>query len=278
MDESDFATVFEQHRSHLHAVAQRMLGSGAEADDAVQETWLRASAADRRDIENIGGWLTTITARVCLNLLRSRRRRPTDSFDDPVVIITGELDPEQEAVLADSVGLALQVVVDALSPAERIAFVLHDLFAVPFDDVAAVLGRSTDATRQLASRARRRVRDVAEPTADSERQRGVVDAFFAAARGGDLDALVAVLDPDVTLHADVGGTFVGASAVAGSASRFAASNRRLVAALVDGAPGAVVTVAGRVVSVMRFTVVEAHITRIDAWTDAARLARLFGAA
>ena len=267
---------FEAHRDHLTAVAMRMLGSAADADDAVQETWLRANAADSTAVENVGGWLTTITARVCLNQLRRRSRRPTAPLDDPVVVITGELDPEQEAVLAESVGIALQVVLDALSPAERVAFVLHDLFAMPFDDIAAVLGRSSDATRQLASRARRRVRGVAVPPPDVDAQRTVVDAFFAAARDGNLDALIAVLDPEVELRSDRAEVLVGAAAVAGSATRFAGTERKLVNALVDGVPGVVVTVRGAPVAVMRFTVSVDRIARITTWTQGERLARLFG--
>src|SRR4051812_11428763 len=196
---------FEEHRGHLRSVAYRMLGSPTEADDAVQDAWLRASRAGAGDIENVAGWLTTTVARVCLNMLRSRNRRREEPFEglpDPVVTPDGGLQPEEEAVLADSVGLALLVVLDTLAPAERLAFVLHDMFQLPFDEIAPLVGRSPEAARQLASRARRRVKGAAvpEPDPDLGRQRVVVDAFLAAARGGDLDALVAVLDPDVVLR------------------------------------------------------------------------------
>ena len=211
MDDDEWlAERFEAERTHLRAVAYRMLGSISEADDAVQETWLRLSRADSDSIENLGGWLTTVVARVCLNMLRSRTSRREEPLEvhvpDPLVSGVAAIDPEQEALLADSVGLALLVVLDTLAPAERLAFVLHDMFAVPFDEIAAMVGRTPDAARQLASRARRRVqRDAAVPDADLGRQREVVDAFFAAARHGDFDALVAVLDPDVVLRSDGGG-------------------------------------------------------------------------
>src|SRR5919197_4066403 len=208
MDENAWlAKRFEEHRPHLRAVAYRMLGSLTDADDAVQDAWLRLSRSGAGEVENLGGWLTTIVARVCLNLLRSRNVRREESFGvhlpDPIISRDGELQPEEEAVLADSVGLALLVVLDTLSPAERLAFVLHDLFAVPFEEVAPMVGRTPVAARQLASRARRRVQGAAPvPDSDLTRQREVVDAFLAAARGGDFDALVAVLDPDVVLRAD----------------------------------------------------------------------------
>ncbi|MET0726691.1 MAG: sigma-70 family RNA polymerase sigma factor, partial [Acidimicrobiales bacterium] len=234
MDEEDLlAERFEDHRTRLRGVAYRMLGSFSAADDAVQETWLRLSRVDAGEIENLGGWLTTVTGRVCLNVLRSRRSRPEDlagaHVPDPVVIRDDPADPEREAVLADSVGLALLIVLDVLAPPERVAFVLHDMFGVSFEEVAAVVGRSVPATRQLASRARRRVQVPAvTPDTDLLRQREVVDAFFTAARGGDLDALVAVLDPDVKLRSDGGRVRVaatafveGASAVAGRAITFA---------------------------------------------------------
>src|SRR3954469_12181144 len=201
MNEQDWlAERFEEHRTHLRAVAYRMLGSVSEADDAVQEAWLRLSRSDSREIENLGGWLTTVVGRVCLNVLRTRRTRREQPLDvhvpEPIVSREGGLDPEYEALLADSVGLALLVVLETLSPAERLAFVLHDMFAVPFDEIAPMVGRSSTATRQLASRARRRVQGEAPtPTDDLAKQRAVVDAFFAAARDGDFDALVAVLDP-----------------------------------------------------------------------------------
>ena len=208
-DQQLLAEQFEQHRTHLRAVAYRMLGSITEADDAVQEAWLRLSRSDADTIENLGGWLTTVVSRVCLNVLRSRTTRREDPLDphvpDPIVTVEGTLDPEEEAMLADAVGVALLVVLETLTPAERLAFVLHDTFAVPFDQVAAVLGRSPEATRQLASRARRRVRGAtAPPDADVARQRAAVDAFFAAARAGDFEGLVALLDPDVVARSDGG--------------------------------------------------------------------------
>ena len=211
MDENDWlAERFEEQRTHLRAVAYRMLGSLTEADDAVQDAWVRGSRAEASEVENLGGWLTTIVARVCLNMLRSRNvRREVSSevhLPDPVISPEGELRPEEEALLADSVGLALQVVLDALAPAERLAFVLHDMFDLPFEEIAPMVGRSPAAARQLASRARRRVKgaDVHAPDPDLARQRAVVDAFFLAARGGDFDALVALLHPDVVLRADFG--------------------------------------------------------------------------
>ena len=211
MDESDWlAERFEEHRPRLQGVAYRMLGSLAEADDAVQDAWLRLSRSDAGEIENLGGWLTTVVARVCLNMLRSRNVRREEPLDphlpDPVIGPDGELQPEDEALLADSVGLALLVVLDTLTPAERLAFVLHDMFELPFDEIAPMVGRSPEAARQLASRARRRVKgaDIPEPDPDLARQREVVDAFFSAARGGDFGALVSVLDPDVVLRADFG--------------------------------------------------------------------------
>jgi RNA polymerase sigma-70 factor (ECF subfamily) len=278
------ASGFEAHRHHLRAVAYRMLGSSAEADDAVQETWLRYDRTDTGDVENVGGWLTTVLSRVCLNLLRARTTRREEPLDphvpDPVVRPDGALDPEQEVVLADSVSLALLVVLETLAPAERVAFVLHDMFSVPFDDIAPVVGRAPDATRQLASRARRRVEGRAPgPDPDLARQREVVDAFFAAARGGDLGALVAVLDPDVVLRSDRGalaGSVVlrGPEAVARQAAMFAATDRILRPALVNGAAGVVVTVDGTPISVMAFTVTGGRIVAIDALADPDRLAGL----
>ena len=211
MDERDWLVErFEEHRPHLRAVAYRMLGSLAEADEAVQDAWLRVSRAGADGIDNFRGWLTTIVARVCLNALQARKARPEDAsgvhLPDPIVKRAGELDPEQEVLMADSVGLALQIVLDTLSPAERLAFVLHDMFDVPFDEIGPMVGRSATAARQLASRARRRVHGASVPAPDPDlaRQRQVVDAFFAAAHRGDFDALVAVLDPDVVLRSDGG--------------------------------------------------------------------------
>ena len=284
IDESDWLVGrFEEHRSHLRGVAYRMLGSLSEADDAVQETWQRVSRADTTAVENLGGWLTTITSRVCLNALRSRRTRREEPLEarvpDPIVDRPDGGDPEQEAVLADSVGLALLVVLETLAPAERLAFVLHDLFAVPFDEIAPIVDRSPEATRQLASRARRRVQGTAPVAgADPARQREVVDAFFAAARGGDFDALVRLLDPDVVVRADAGpdaSTIIrGAAAVAGRAIMFAQPSATLVPALVNGAAGVVITVEGRPFAVMAFTVSNGRILAIDALNDADRIRRL----
>ena len=274
---------FEEHRAHLRAVAYRMLGSLSEAEDAVQEAWLRLSRADTSDVENMGGWLTTVVARVCLNMLRSRTTRREDPLEahlpDPVVSLEHRADPQEQALLADSVGLALLVVLDTLSPAERLAFVLHDMFAVPFDEIAPIVGRSATATRQLASRARRRVQGEARvPDADMARQRAVVDAFFAAARDGDFEALVSVLDPDVVLRSDRGveGSVVlrGAAAVAGQALMFAGPSRTAWPAVVNGAAGVVVTVEGRPVSVMSFTVNDGRVVAIDALGDPERLRTL----
>jgi len=274
---------FEAQRPRLRAVAYRMLGSLSEADDAVQEAWLRLSRADTSEVENLNAWLTTVVARVCLNLLRARDTRREEPFGprlpEPIVGRAGGGDPEHEALLADSVGLALLVVLDTLAPAERLAFVLHDLFAVPFEEIAPIVGRSPAAARQLASRARRRVRATAPlPTPDLHRQREVVDAFFAAARGGDFDALVAVLDPDVVLRSD-GGTarpatavvVRGARAVAAQALTFAHLSPFVRPALVNGAAGVVVAPQGKLASVMGFTVADGRIVAIDAFADPQRL-------
>ena len=286
MNENEWlAARFEEHRGELRAVAYRMLGSLSEADDAVQEAWLRLSRADTDDVRNLGAWLTTVVGRVCLSMLRSRRTRResplTAHVPDPVVSPVDGTDPEQQALLADSVGLALLVVLDSLPPAERLAFVLHDMFAVPFDDIAPIVDRSPAATRQLASRARRRVQGAAPPPdPDLARQRQVVDAFFAAARDGSFEDLVAVLDPGVVLRAD-GGAIPGASGVihgpenvARQALMFAGPSRLARPALVNGGAGVVVFVNGRPVSVMSFTVADGKITAIDALTDPVRLARL----
>jgi RNA polymerase sigma factor (sigma-70 family) len=288
MDQKEFlAEQFEQHRSRLRAVAYKMLGSVSDADDAVQETWLRLSRDDRSDVENVGGWLTTVVARVSLNMLRSRRARPEDELDevhvpDPLLSRAEGMDPEHEALLADSVGLAMLVVLEMLSPAERLAFVLHDMFAVPFDEIAPMVDRSPEAARQLASRARRRVRGEApEPIADVGRQREVVDAFFAAARDGDFDRLVAVLHPDVVLRADGGEArrgatahVHGAEAVARHAMTFAHLSRYVRPALVNGVAGVVVAPRGRPFSVMAFTITDGRIAAIDALADPERLSRL----
>ena len=281
---------FEEHRPRLRSVAYRMLGSTAEADDAVQEAWLRLTRAEvgesKSEIENLGAWLTTVTARICLNLLRARTNRREEPLDvhvpDPIISPRSGMDPEQEALLAEAVGLALSVVLETLTPAERLAFVLHDLFAVPFEQIAPMIDRTPTAARQLASRARRRVRDRAPaPDPDPKRQRDVVDAFFAAARDGDVDALVAVLDPHVVLRADGGGAATrpsalirGARSVAEQAS-FAAKLARFVRpALINGTPGAVVVTGGRVFSVMSFTVAGGRIATIEVLYDPDRLAGL----
>jgi RNA polymerase sigma factor (sigma-70 family) len=274
---------FEEHRIRLRAVAYRMLGSLSEADDAVQEAWLRLSGADAEGVENLGGWLTTIVARVCLNMLRSRRTRSEVPLDphvpDPVVSPEAGAEPEDEALLADSVGLALLVVLDSLPPAERLAFVLHDMFAVPFDEIGPMVGRSPAAARQLASRARHRIQEAPTPDRDPRRQRAVVDAFFAAARRGDFKTLVAVLDPEVVRRADFGalpGSAVvrGAEAVAAQAMRFADPSRIYHPALVNGAAGAVIIVDGKPVSIIAFTVVDDRIVAIDALVDPERIASL----
>jgi RNA polymerase sigma factor (sigma-70 family) len=287
MDESEYlADRFEAHRTHLRAVAYRMLGSVSEADDAVQEAWLRLNRSDTSGVENLGGWLTTVVARVCLDMLRSRKSRREEPFGphvpEPIVSREDGVDPEHEALLADSVGLALLVVLETLAPPERLAFVLHDMFGVPFDEIAPIVERSPTAARQLASRARRRVRGAApSPDADLERQREVVDAFLAAARGGDLDALVAVLDPDVVLRVDRGAMppgsreLRGARAVAGQALTYGPQGIRFARrALVNGAPGFVVAPRGRPVALAGFTVANGKIVEIDVLADPARLREL----
>ena len=291
MDENEWlAERFEEHRARLRAVAYRMLGSLAEADDAVQDTWLRLSRTGASEVENLGGWLTTIVARVCLNMLRARNTRREESLDvglpDPVIRPEGMLQPDEEALLADSVGLALLVVLDTLAPAERLAFVLHDMFELPFEEIAPMVGRTPAAARQLASRARRRVRGAAVPAPDPDlaRQRVVVDAFFQAARGGDFDALVAVLHPEVVLRSDFGArrpaaprVVRGAAAVAGQAVLGALPAAQLHPALVNGAAGAVVTVGGRPFAVLGFTVTEGRIVEIDAIADPDRVRRIAAA-
>jgi RNA polymerase sigma-70 factor (ECF subfamily) len=288
MDEKEWlADRFEEHRGHLRAVAYRMLGSLSEADDAVQDTWLRVNRAGASEVENVGGWLTTIIARVCLNMLRSRNRRREESLDvripDPVISTEGVLQPDEEALLADSVGLALLVVLDTLPPAERLAFVLHDMFDLPFDEIAPMVGRSPAAARQLASRGRRRVKGARIPAPDPDlaRQRDVVNAFFQAARGGDFDRLVALLHPDVVLRSDFGArrpaapaVTRGAAAVARQALIGALPAAHLHPALVNGAAGVVITVRGRPFAVMGFTVAEGRILEIDAIADPERVGRI----
>jgi RNA polymerase sigma factor (sigma-70 family) len=285
MDQQEWmAQRFEANRAHLRQVAYRMLGSRSEADDAVQEAWLRLSRSGTTGVENLGGWLTTVVARVCLDMLRSRKSRREEPFgaEVPEPIATGESgsDPEQEAVLADSVGLALLVVLQTLAPAERVAFVLHDLFAVPFEEIAPVVGRSPTAARQLASRARHRVQGGATlPEADLARQREVVEAFMAASRGGDFEALLAVLDPDVVLRADRAAVPAGipteargAAAVAKRA--LAGASRFAQAALVNGAVGIVVTPRGRLRVVLAFRIAGGKIVEIDVVGDPERLRKL----
>jgi RNA polymerase sigma factor (sigma-70 family) len=286
MDEQTWqAEQFERHRGHLHAVAYRMLGSLSEADDAVQEAWLRLSRSDTDAVENLGGWLTTVVGRVCLDMLRARRSRREEYvgtwLPEPIVAADEAAGPEDEALMADSVGLALLVVLETLSPAERLAFVLHDTFGVPFDEIAPIVGRTPTAARQLASRARRRVRGAAPvPDPDLARQREVVAAFLAAARAGDFDALVAVLDPDVVFRADGGARGVlapahGADEVAERVltrgARFAPLGRP---ALVNGAAGAVVEIGGVVRAVAGFTVVDGRIVEIDLMLDPEKLQRV----
>jgi RNA polymerase sigma factor (sigma-70 family) len=278
---------FEHYRPHLQAVAYRMLGSVTEADDALQEAWLRLSRAQTDDVANLGGWLTTVVGRVCLDMLRSRRSRQEDYvgswLPEPIVSLDDETDPEQEAILADSVGLALLVVLETLTPAERLAFVLHDMFAVPFEEIAPIVGRTPAAARQLASRGRRRVQG-AEPNPDTDvrGQREIVDAFLAAARGGDFDALLAVLDPDVVFRADPGKIrrlarppITGAEAVAAEllsrAPQFAPLARP---ALVNGTAGLVVGHEDRPFAVVGFTVARGRIVAIDLITNPDKLGGL----
>ena len=284
MNERDYlAERFEEHRPHLRAVAYRMLGSLSEVDDAVQEAWLRLSRADSTGIDNLGGWLTTVVGRVCLDMLRSRQSRREEPFTpdvpEPVATGTRGSSPEQEAVLADSVGLALLVVLDRLTPAERLAFVLHDMFAVPFEEIAPIVGRSAEAARQLASRARRRVRGGgAAPDPDLVRQREVVEAFIAALRGGDFEGLLAVLDPDLVVRADMAAgaptEIRGAAVWAKGAVAYGHMARLTQPALVDGAIGVVVAPRGRLVRALRFTIANGKITEIEVIGNPARLGEL----
>src|SRR6267143_455951 len=273
---------FEEQRSRLRAIAYRMLGSFSEADDAVQETWLRLNRTRTDEIENLTGWLTTVLTRVCLNMLEARRSRREEALaavlPEPTVSVAS-LDPEHEAVLADSVGLALQVVLETLSPSERVAFVLHDLFSLPFDDIASVMGRSAVAVRQLASRARRRVQGRPVPDPDFVQQWDVVDAFYAAARGGNFERLLEVLDPDVVLRME-GGAGAPRSRVIRGARRVAQGasvpqpGRQVRLALVNGAPGAIILEHGRPVSLASFIVMGGRIVEIDVLMDPERLALL----
>ncbi|PXY34279.1 RNA polymerase subunit sigma-70 [Prauserella sp. PE36] len=283
MAEHDFlAERFEAHREHLRAVAYRMLGSLTEADDAVQEAWLRLARSDTSEVANLAGWLTTVVSRVCLDMLRSRKSRREESLDthvpDPIVA-AAEPDPAEQAVLADSVGLALLVVLETLSPAERLAFVLHDMFGVPFGDIAPIVGRSPATATQLASRARRRVRGAALPDADLPAQREVIDAFLAASRAGDFDALVAVLDPDVVLRVDTGAAAPsrlvrGAKNVAKQALLFSRTGPLARRAVVNGALGLVSVVRGKPVAVFSPTVRGGRIVEINILADPQRIAQL----
>jgi RNA polymerase sigma-70 factor (ECF subfamily) len=286
-DQDWLAEQFEEHRSHLRTVAYRMLGSLGETDDAVQEAWLRLSRTDSEAVENLGGWLTTVVARVCLDMLRTRRSRREDYvgswLPEPIVSIDDSATPEDEALIADSVGLALLVVLETLSPSERLAFVLHDMFAVPFDEIATIIGSSPAATRQLASRARRRVRGVPlNEDADLSQQRELVSAFLAASRAGDFDGLIAVLDPDVVFRADTGlgsrrarPPVEGAEAVA---LRVLEQGTPLAAlarpAVVNGGAGLVVGVPGRPIAVVSFTIAAGRIAAIDLITDRLKLTRV----
>jgi RNA polymerase sigma factor (sigma-70 family) len=285
VEERDWlAERFEEHRGRLRAVAYRMLGSVSEADDAVQEAWLRLSRSDPDEIENLGAWLTTVVGRVSLNTLRSRRTHGEEPLDElhlpePIIDRADGTDPEHEALLADSVGLALLVVLETLSPAERLAFVLHDIFAVPFDEIAPIVDRTPDAARQLASRARRRVRaEDTVPDPDVHAQREVVDAFLAAAREGDFDRLVSLLDPDVVLRSDFGPGRLrevrGAAAVAGQARFYSQLELEMRPALVNGAVGVVTMRDGQPFSVGAFTVKGGRIVEMDWLADAARLREL----
>ncbi len=289
-DSEWLAKRFEEQRGHLRAVAYRMLGSLSEADDAVQDAWLRASRADGSSIENMRGWLTTIVARVSLNMLRARRTHPEESMGahvpDPVVTGEGSMQPEEEALLADSVGLALLVVLDTLAPAERLAFVLHDVFKLPFNEIAPMVDRSPAAARQLASRARRRVKGASStaPDRDWQRQRQVVDAFFAAARAGDFDGLIALLDPKVVLRSDFGKRRAPAPTVTTGPAAVAAlaltgarlPNAELIPVFINGSAGVVITVGGRPFSMMGFLVANGRIIEIDAIVDSRRIAKLAG--
>jgi RNA polymerase sigma-70 factor (ECF subfamily) len=291
MDDEWLADHFERNRPHLRAVAYRMLGSLTEADDAVQDTWLRLSRSGAADVENLGGWLTTIVARVCLNMLRSRTQRREEPLavriPDPVISPDGEGQPEEQALLADSVGLALLVVLDTLTPDERLAFVLHDMFELPFKEIAAIVDRTPAAAKQLASRARRRVQGAGMPVSDPDpaRQRQVVDAFFAAARRGDFDALVAVLHPAVVARADFGAQHRAASVVIRGADAVARQallggalpTAHLHPAWVNTAPGVVVTVRGRPFAVMSFIVTDGKIAEIDTIADPERVRRIAAA-
>jgi RNA polymerase sigma factor (sigma-70 family) len=275
MDEHDVvAERFEAHRARLRAVAYQTLGSASEADDAIQETWLRLSRTDPGSIENLGGWLTTVVARVCLNMLQSRREQPVGMhLPEPVVTGADGIDPEQEALLADSIGPALLVILHTLAPAERLAFVLHDMFAVPFDDIAAIVGRSPAAARQLASRARRRVQGVtAVPGTDLARQRAIAGTFLTAARNGDFGALLEILDPDVAVRSNGAEAVRGAAAVAGRAFPFTRIAQVTLPALINGAAGVVTAADGRPITLVAFTITGTKIVAIDLTDDPRHIA------
>ena len=287
MTESEFlAAQFEEHRTRMRAVAYRMLGSLSEADDAVQEAWVRLSGVDADEVENLGGWLTTVVARVSLNMLRSRRTRREEPFDvrmpEPIVDRADGTDPEHEALLGDSVGLAMLIVLETLNPAERLAFVLHDMFALPFEEIAPIVDRSPAATRQLASRARRRVQGgKATPDADLDTQREVLGAFLAASREGNFEALLEVLDPDVTLRADPDAVAIGSARivrgsenVARQAFAFSRLDLEVRPVLVNGAPGTVTLRDGRPFAVAGFTIRNGRIAEMDVYADAELLSRL----
>lgn len=287
--DGELVRVFEQHRQHLRAIAYRMLGSLAEADDAVQETWVRFAAAGIEGVENVSGWLTTIVTRVCLNVLRARAARPEQPtgmhVPDPIAVHADDTapDPEQEALLAESVGLALMVVLDALTPAERVAFVLHDVFGVPFSAIGQLVGRSEQAARQLASRARRQVREAgpSSPDVGLPQQRAIVDAFFTAARAGDFDRLMELLDPDVVIRTDGGPAGPGVSVIMRGAAQIARATIATASpqadftpVMVNGVAGMLITVRGRPVSLIAATITGSRITAMDGITDLDRLARL----
>lgn len=283
MSDDALAERFESERPRLRALAYRMSGSSTAAEDAVQEAWIRLSRSDAEEIENLAGWLTVVVSRICLDLLRSRDARPDEPvggrIPDPIVTRADRPDPEHQVLLADAVGLALQVVLQELRPAERLAFVLHDMFDVPFDQIASVLGSTNPAARQLASRARRRVREAdVEPDSDLDRQREVVDAFLAAARAGDFEGLLTVLDPECVLRADAGPlrpalsqTVRGADEVAGQALRFSSRAQSVEHVLVHGAAGVLVSQGGRVLSLIGFTIVDGRIAAMDILADPERL-------
>jgi RNA polymerase sigma factor (sigma-70 family) len=282
MDQLELANSFDRERARMRSVAYRIVGSLSDADDAVQEAWLRLQRVNAEEIDNLEGWLTTVVARICLNMLRDRRSHPEDPLEafvpEPIVSIVAGDDPEHEALLADAVGIALQVVIDALSPAQRLAFVLHDMFGVPFDEIAGLIARSPEATRQLASRARRRVRGAApQPDSDLARQRAVVDAYFAAAREGDLDALVAVLDPDVVARSH-GRTGVFELRGAEKVARAAMMARKFAPfvrpALINRTAGAVAFDDGVPFAILAFTVVDDRAVSIDIFNDRELVPRL----